>query len=99
MEMIRAEYHSRGYHEVITPNLYNVKLWEMSGHAAHYRENMFIFGGEGKAGAETGGLDALGHGISKMQVGVSSVGDEGGGEELEPKGEELGLKPMNCPGE
>ena len=41
----------------------------------------------------------MGHGITKMQVGVSSVGDEGGCEGLEPKGEELGLKPMNCPGE
>ena len=27
----------RGYNEVVTPNLYNMKLWEISGHAAHYR--------------------------------------------------------------
>mmetsp|Transcript_14766 Transcript_14766/g.40377 ORF Transcript_14766/g.40377 Transcript_14766/m.40377 type:complete len:704 (+) Transcript_14766:59-2170(+) len=43
VETIRKEYFKRGYSEVITPNVYNMKLWETSGHAAHYRENMFIF--------------------------------------------------------
>eukprot|EP00961_Rhodomonas_salina_P029443 396927-Rhodomonas_salina.1 len=34
--------------QVITPNVYNLKLWEISGHAAHYKENMFIFNVEGQ---------------------------------------------------
>ena len=26
-----------------SPNIYNFDLWEKSGHAAHYKENMFVF--------------------------------------------------------
>lgn len=43
MALIREEYHKRGFQEVVTPNIYNVKLWETSGHWQHYCENMFIF--------------------------------------------------------
>lgn len=42
-DLIRTEYRKRGYDEVITPNMYNVKLWETSGHWANYQENMFSF--------------------------------------------------------
>jgi threonyl-tRNA synthetase len=47
-EFIREEYKKRGYEEVITPQLYNKKLWEISGHWDHYRENMFIVNIEGQ---------------------------------------------------
>lgn len=43
VEFIRGEYWTRGYHEVISPNMFNMQLWETSGHAANYRENMFLF--------------------------------------------------------
>ncbi len=43
LEFIRAEYWKRGYEEVITPNIFNLQLWETSGHAIHYKENMFVF--------------------------------------------------------
>ncbi len=39
---IREEYRKRGYQEVITPQLYNKALWQLSGHWDHYRENMFL---------------------------------------------------------
>ncbi|GAB1317247.1 threonyl-tRNA synthetase [Madurella fahalii] len=42
MEYIREEYWKRGYEEVITPNMFNVSLWEQSGHLAHYKEDMFL---------------------------------------------------------
>eukprot|EP00850_Spirogloea_muscicola_P013987 SM000098S25067 [mRNA] locus=s98:80:6046:+ [translate_table: standard] len=42
-EFIRAEYRRRGYQEVITPNMFNMELWNISGHAANYKENMFVF--------------------------------------------------------
>ncbi|KAL6294560.1 hypothetical protein ACE6H2_002702 [Prunus campanulata] len=29
--------------QVISPNVYNMQLWETSGHAANYKENMFVF--------------------------------------------------------
>jgi len=40
---IKNQYWTRGYEEVITPNMFNLKLWEQSGHAQHYKENMFVF--------------------------------------------------------
>mmetsp|Transcript_35375 Transcript_35375/g.86138 ORF Transcript_35375/g.86138 Transcript_35375/m.86138 type:complete len:696 (-) Transcript_35375:25-2112(-) len=48
IDFIKGEYFKRGYDEVITPNIYNLKLWETSGHAAHYKDNMFIFNVEGQ---------------------------------------------------
>ena len=33
---------ARGYEEIKTPLLYDRKLWEISGHWAKYRENMFV---------------------------------------------------------
>nr|XP_031547754.1 threonine--tRNA ligase 2, cytoplasmic isoform X1 [Vicugna pacos] len=44
MEFIREEYHQRNFTEVLSPNMYNRKLWEASGHWQHYIENMFTFG-------------------------------------------------------
>ncbi|KAK0549109.1 threonyl-tRNA synthetase [Tilletia horrida] len=44
MEYIRSEYLTRDYTEVISPNMYNQKLWETSGHWANYREDMFSLG-------------------------------------------------------
>lgn len=43
IEFIREEYRKRGFQEVVTPNVYNTKLWQTSGHWQHYAENMFIF--------------------------------------------------------
>lgn len=43
IEMVREQYRVRGYQEVITPNVYNLKLWKTSGHYKNYKENMFIF--------------------------------------------------------
>ncbi|KAI8880867.1 threonyl-tRNA synthetase [Backusella circina FSU 941] len=41
MDLIKAEYSQRGFTEVITPNMFNLKLWNQSGHAQKYKENMF----------------------------------------------------------
>ncbi|KAJ3324695.1 threonyl-tRNA synthetase [Blyttiomyces sp. JEL0837] len=41
VDTMRAEYRKRGFQEVITPNMYNSKLWEISGHWQKYAENMF----------------------------------------------------------
>lgn len=43
VEFLRSEYRKRGFQEVVTPNIYNSKLWQTSGHWAHYAENMFSF--------------------------------------------------------
>jgi len=41
VNFIRNEYWKRGYQEVQSPQLYNKALYELSGHWAHYKENMF----------------------------------------------------------
>ncbi|CAK6950827.1 threonine--tRNA ligase 1%2C cytoplasmic [Scomber scombrus] len=46
IEFIRSEYRKRGFQEVVTPNIYNSKLWQTSGHWQHYSENMFSFESE-----------------------------------------------------
>ncbi|XP_053318715.1 threonine--tRNA ligase 2, cytoplasmic-like [Spea bombifrons] len=43
IDFIKAEYQKRYFAEVATPNIYNSKLWEASGHWQHYSENMFSF--------------------------------------------------------
>ncbi|KAM9743075.1 threonine--tRNA ligase 1, cytoplasmic [Menidia menidia] len=43
IEFIRSEYRKRGFQEVVTPNIYNSKLWVTSGHWQHYSDNMFSF--------------------------------------------------------
>ncbi|XP_063268622.1 threonine--tRNA ligase 2, cytoplasmic isoform X2 [Prinia subflava] len=43
MDFIRGEYRRRNFTEVVSPNVFNSKLWEASGHWQHYSENMFSF--------------------------------------------------------
>ncbi|UTH74739.1 threonine--tRNA ligase [Chromobacterium sp. IIBBL 290-4] len=41
-QYMRAKLNVEGYKEVRTPMMMDANLWERSGHAANYRENMFI---------------------------------------------------------
>ena len=43
LQYIQELYGKYEYEEVGSPNIYNFDLWEKSGHAAHYKENMFVF--------------------------------------------------------
>ncbi len=43
IDFIKTEYRKRGFNEVITPNMYNSKLWETSGHWENYKDDMFTF--------------------------------------------------------
>jgi len=43
MAFTKAEYHRRGFTEVMTPNMYNKALWETSGHWQNYKDDMFVF--------------------------------------------------------
>ncbi|CAH8509524.1 unnamed protein product [Dicrocoelium dendriticum] len=42
ISFIRSEYWRRGFQEVITPNVYNSSLWEISGHWQHYSVGLFV---------------------------------------------------------
>ncbi|PIA15012.1 cytoplasmic threonine-tRNA ligase Trs1 [Coemansia reversa NRRL 1564] len=41
IDFIREQYWMRGFEEVISPNMFNVKLWQQSGHWQNYQEDMF----------------------------------------------------------
>ena len=43
LDYLRAQYKRRHYEEVITPNIYDCRLWQTSGHWEHYKENMMRF--------------------------------------------------------
>ncbi len=42
VDFLRAELAKGGYQEVSTPSLANTALWLVSGHSAHYKDNMFL---------------------------------------------------------
>ncbi len=42
-DYVRAQHIQRGYDLVMTPHMLKGKLWQISGHADHYRENMYFF--------------------------------------------------------
>lgn len=48
LDFIRGHLWAKGYHEVITPNIFNLELWNISGHSLHYKDAMFCFDVEGK---------------------------------------------------
>lgn len=43
VEFIRHQYSFRGFSEVISPNIFNLRLWKVSGHYQKYKENLFMF--------------------------------------------------------
>lgn len=43
VDFIRKECHKDGIRQVITPNIFKIDLWETSGHAQHYKDDMFMF--------------------------------------------------------
>lgn len=42
IDYMRKKYKSNGYQEVITPQIFSSKLWDISGHSEHFKENMFF---------------------------------------------------------
>ncbi len=47
-DYVREEHLRRGYDLVMTPHILRGRLWEQSGHADHYRENMYGFSVDGE---------------------------------------------------
>ncbi len=41
-DYMREKYNRYGYEEVITPQIFSSKLWDLSGHSSHFKENMFF---------------------------------------------------------
>jgi threonyl-tRNA synthetase len=83
VEYIRTLYVEYGYEEVITPQIFDKRLFETSGHLANYRENMFF--------ATTEDRVATIEAIKPDQDHASFLAD------VHEKVEHTCSKPMNCP--
>ena len=42
MKYMREKYDKYDYDEVITPQIFSSKLWDLSGHSSHFQDNMFF---------------------------------------------------------
>jgi threonyl-tRNA synthetase len=95
---VRGLYAEHGYEEVITPQIFDKRLFETSGHLPNYRENMYL----------PATADLIDEAKLALRVGVHQGDDAAGYKEADAKRdaavvdqltqiERLGLKPMNCP--
>ncbi len=83
VEYIRGLYLEYGYEEVITPQIFDKRLFETSGHLANYRENMFFATTEDRVDA----IDLP----TPEQDRAAYLAD------VHEKVEHTCSKPMNCP--
>jgi threonyl-tRNA synthetase len=90
VEFVRSIYDEQGYDEVSTPQIFDRKLFETSGHMANYRENMYL-------PMTSDRLDQVNELIDRPLAGSEE------GERLKlvkarlHEIEHLAQKPMNCP--
>ncbi len=85
VEFLRSLYVEYGYEEVLTPQVFDKRLFETSGHWGNYRENMYL-----PVTADRLDEACAHHG--------AKGGDEGAKPEAKLEDlAQLGLKPMNCP--
>jgi threonyl-tRNA synthetase len=112
IQYIRDLYGRYGYVEAITPQIFDVELFRVSGHLASYKEAMFFATTAQEASDEVG---ERGKGASD-EVGERGKGasdevgerDKGASDEVGERGKgasdevdapsRFGVKPMNCPG-
>jgi threonyl-tRNA synthetase len=98
VQYMRGLYLEYGYEEVITPQIFDKRLFETSGHLPNYRENMYL----------PVTADELDEARMALRVGVTSGGDHAAYKEADEKRdaevikklgelEQLAQKPMNCP--
>jgi len=92
---MRSEYVTRGYDEIVTPLIFDKKLWETSGHWQHYRDNMFLIKGGDEEDHHHHNHQH--HAGSSFSHAAHSEADSGS--TIDPDDVfSTGLKPMNCPG-
>ena len=88
VEYMRDLYVDYGYEEVITPQIFDNRLFATSGHLANYRENMYL-----PVTADM--LDGADEGVEPASSLTSDA--PGQHEHHHPALDSLGQKPMNCP--
>lgn len=95
VEYVRDLYRGEGYEEVVTPQLFDKRLFETSGHWAHYVDNMFF--GTTQDRLETLFADETFPERRDRFVAAKKAGDEKTAQELIKSFVDMSLKPMNCP--
>jgi threonyl-tRNA synthetase len=85
IKIIRDLYDLHDYTEVVTPNIFEKKLWETSGHWEKFRENMFIIA---DTSALTNNSNPTGSDDNIDKINIESV---------QKSTQVLSIKPMNCP--
>jgi threonyl-tRNA synthetase len=58
IDFMRTEYIKRGFQEVVTPNIFNIELWKVSGHYKNYKDDLFLVPSQGE--------DKACHGLKPM---------------------------------
>ena len=100
-----------GYTEVVSPNMFNIDLWRISGHAEHYLENMFTFKARAAVVLSLTAVVAVRerscplerHSRGRSRHAQRSLHRHAPlfpcpHRTLQVEGQDFGLKPMNCPG-
>ena len=86
LEYVRALYVTHGYQEVVTPQVFDRELFDISGHLPGFAPNMFF-------AASQDNLHAVAEGLVREPATDSAAIQQ----RLEA-GMRFGVKPMNCPG-
>jgi threonyl-tRNA synthetase len=89
IKLIRDLYDTYQYTEVITPNIFEKKLWVTSGHWDKYKENMFLLEDihHDKTSAKDSALDIQVTDTSTIHLDKKELSEI----------QQYSLKPMNCP--
>jgi threonyl-tRNA synthetase len=95
-EYVRGHYRDEGYEEVVTPQIFDKRLFETSGHWDNYTENMFFATSEDRL-AELFTDPALLPKIDQL-VAAKKAGDAAKAQEILKGLVDIAVKPMNCPG-
>jgi len=95
VEYVRDLYRAEGYEEVVTPQIFDKRLFETSGHWENYAENMFFATTQDR-------LEALFTGESfaprlERLLAAKRSGDQEAAAEIVKSMVDLAQKPMNCP--
>ncbi|HQP34224.1 MAG TPA: threonine--tRNA ligase [Polyangiaceae bacterium] len=96
VDFLRGLYVGAGYEEVITPQIYDTRLYQTSGHLANYRENMYFGIPSDSLGEILGSYEEY-----QKKQGGKALGDKEREEFLTHEimqARFAGAKPMNCPG-
>jgi threonyl-tRNA synthetase len=96
VEYVRDQYRAEGYEEVLTPQIFDKRLFETSGHWAHYTDNMFFATSQDRLEEMFSGDDFAP--LLEKLLAAKKAGNSEQVAELLKSTVDIALKAMNCPG-